>query len=255
MTGSAPGPMLPAGFGLAAFDEIDSTMDEARRRAQAGEAGPLWIWARRQSAGRGRRGRAWRSGEGNLLCTLLLRPDCEPGEGARLSFLTAVALGEALESFAGPGLLSFKWPNDVLLRGRKVSGILLESESGPDNQLAWLSIGIGVNLAEHPTDSEFPATSFPAEGFAAPEPGAALERLAASMAAWLTRWREGGFAPVREAWLARAARLGEPIRVRLANETLDGTFSALDDQGCLVLTGAGGARRISAGDVFLPQTA
>ena len=255
MNGPAPGLDLPAGFGLIAFDEIDSTMNEARRRAEAGEAGPLWIQARRQSAGRGRRGRVWRSGEGNLLCTLLLRPGCAPGEGARLSFLAAVALIEALDPFADPAALTLKWPNDVLLRGRKLAGILLESESAPDGGLAWLSIGIGVNLAEHPTETEYPATSLPAEGFNTADPGAVLERLAFRMAVWLDTWRGSGFAPVRAAWLARAHRMGEAVRVRLASECLEGSFAGLDDQGCLMLNAATGLRRISAGDVFLPRTA
>jgi BirA family biotin operon repressor/biotin-[acetyl-CoA-carboxylase] ligase len=243
---------MPPGYALAAFDTLDSTMDEARRRAAAGVQGPLWIWTRRQIAGRGRRGRVWRSGEGNLLCTLLLRPGRSAAESALLSFVSAVALGDALAPFCPSVPISLKWPNDLLLNGRKVAGILLESESAPDGGLSWLAIGMGVNLAEHPDDAEIPATSLAGQGLAVPVPAAMLSAVARHMAAWLGRWRAEGFAPVREAWLARAARLGERIRVRIGVEAFEGVFEGLDDDGCLVLDCADGRRRISAGDVFLP---
>jgi BirA family biotin operon repressor/biotin-[acetyl-CoA-carboxylase] ligase len=248
----APDPIMPPGYALVAFDSLDSTMDEARRRAAAGVPSPLWIWTRRQTAGRGRRGRVWRSGEGNLLCTLLLRPGRSAAEGALLSFVSAVALGDALTPFC-PGVpLSLKWPNDLLLGGRKVAGILLESESMPEGDLSWLAIGIGVNLAEHPDDAEIPATSLAGQGLLPPAPAAMLSAVARHMAAWLGRWRAEGFAPVREAWLSRAARLGERIRVRIGTEALEGVFHGLDAEGCLMLDCADGRRRISAGDVFLP---
>lgn len=249
--GAPGGPDLPAGYALAAFESLDSTMSEARRRTAAGEPGPLWIWARRQSAGRGRRGRTWRSGEGNLLCTLLLRPERSANDCARLSFLTAVALAEALAPRCAGVPIALKWPNDVLLGGRKAAGILLESESTAEGRLAWLAIGIGVNLAEHPDDAETPATSLAALGLDVPTPAAMLTALASRMAAWLDRWRGEGFAPVRDAWLARAARLGETIRARVAGGTYEGIFAGLDAEGCLMLNCADGPRRISAGDVFL----
>lgn len=255
MTVSGCGPALPAGYGLAAFDELDSTMNEARRRAIAGEHGLLWIQARRQSAGRGRRGRVWRSGEGNLLCSLLLRPECAPAEAARLSFVAAVSLADALAPFVSGLPLSLKWPNDALLDGRKVAGILLESESAPDGGIAWLAIGIGVNLAEHPDDPAIIATSLAAEGLAVPTPERMLEALAGAMAHWLSVWRVEGFAPVRQAWLARAARLGERVGVQAGAEQLSGVFTTLDDEGCLVLNCSDGVRRVSAGDVFFPALA
>jgi BirA family biotin operon repressor/biotin-[acetyl-CoA-carboxylase] ligase len=248
----ASDPIMPPGYALAAFDTLDSTMDEARRRAADGTPAPLWIWTRRQTAGRGRRGRVWRSGEGNLLCTLLLRPGRGAAEGALLSFVSAVALLDALTPFCAAVPISLKWPNDVLLNGRKVAGILLESESTPDGGLSWLAIGIGVNLAEHPDDAEIPATSLAGQGLAVPTPAAMLSAVAGHMAAWLGRWRAEGFAPVRAAWLARAARLGERIRVRIGAESLEGVFDGLDAEGCLMLDCADGRRRISAGDVFLP---
>ena len=142
---------LPWGYDLIHFEEIDSTMDEARRQAAKGVSGPLWIMADRQTKGRGRRSRTWESGAGNLLCTLLINPGIAAAEAAKLSFLTALCVGETLDHFLGAAhRVRLKWPNDVLLDGRKAAGILLESVSGGGGMTEWLAIGIGINLARHP---------------------------------------------------------------------------------------------------------
>lgn len=248
---------LPPGYGLLSFDTIDSTMDEARRQAAQGVAGPLWIIAARQTRGRGRRSRTWESGTGNLLCTLLINPGVAAAEAAKLSFLTALCVGETLDHFLGvTNRITLKWPNDVLLDGRKTAGILLESVSGSSGAMQWLAIGIGINLAQHPETppGAWPATSLRAAGVEPPAPHAVLEVLAARFEVWLARWRQEGFAPVKAAWLARAARVGEAIEVRLDKETLPGIFTALDESGALVLTLADKTvRLISAGDVFFPD--
>jgi BirA family biotin operon repressor/biotin-[acetyl-CoA-carboxylase] ligase len=246
---------MPQGYEIAVFDSIDSTMDEARRRAVQGVCAPLWIVAANQTKGRGRRSRAWESGTGNLLCTLLLNPGVSAPEAAKLSFLAALCVGETLDHFLGSSLrIRYKWPNDVLLDGRKAAGILLEAVTGSGGGISWLSIGIGINLAQYPQDAAWPATSLAAAGVEAPDPHAALEVLAARFADWLSRWRNEGFSPVKAAWLARAARMGEAIEVRLDKETLPGIFTALDESGALVLTLADGTvRLISAGDVFFPE--
>lgn len=255
---------LPWGYDLIHFEEIDSTMDEARRQAAKGVSGPLWIMADRQTKGRGRRSRTWESGAGNLLCTLLINPGIAAAEAAKLSFLTALCVGETLDHFLGAAhRVRLKWPNDVLLDGRKAAGILLESVSGGGGMTEWLAIGIGINLARHPEPApaspdaapSWPAISLRAAGVEPPPaPETALEVLAARFDAWLALWRQQGFAPVRPAWLARAARFGETIEVRLDKETLPGIFTALDESGALVLTLADGTvRMISAGDVFFPE--
>src|SRR5262249_47981168 len=140
-------PVLPAGYELASFDDIDSTNEEARRRAGAGARGPLWIWAQRQTAGRGRRGRAWESPLGNLSCTLLFAPHATAAAAARLSFVASLAVRDLVAELLPDAEVKVKWPNDVLLDGRKTSGILLESagETG-SGDLPWLAVGIGVNL-------------------------------------------------------------------------------------------------------------
>lgn len=246
-------PRMPQGYEVAVFDTIDSTMDEARRRAAQGVPAPLWIVAASQTKGRGRRSRAWQSGAGNLLCTLLLNPGVGVSEAAKLSFLAALCVGETLDHFLGNSLrIRYKWPNDVLLDGRKAAGILLESDN--DRAGVWLSIGIGINLAHYPEVSLYPATSLAAAGVVPPSPHVALEFLAARFDEWLSRWGKQGFAPVKAAWLARAARMGEQIEVRLDKETIPGIFTALDESGALVLTLEDNTvRLISAGDVFFPE--
>jgi BirA family transcriptional regulator, biotin operon repressor / biotin---[acetyl-CoA-carboxylase] ligase len=236
---------LPAFFALHHFTEIDSTNDEARRRAAAGAPPGLVIWADRQSAGRGRQGRAWQSPSGNLYCSILLRPDKPAVEVAQLSFAAALAVCEALP---GVRALRCKWPNDVLIGDKKVAGILLESEAAGGN-VAALIIGFGINLGSHPEGTETPATSLAAVGIRT-TPGAVLGDLCRHFLAWYETWRDQGFAPLRQAWLGRAHGLGSEIRVRCgAFETL-GRFVDLDASGALVLETSGGRRHISAGDVF-----
>jgi BirA family biotin operon repressor/biotin-[acetyl-CoA-carboxylase] ligase len=244
-------PRVPAGYAVASFDEIDSTNEEARRRAAAGERGPLWIWAKRQTAGRGRRGREWSSPEGNLAATLLIAPGVSAPEAARLSFVAALAVHDLAAAYAPRAAVRVKWPNDVLVDGKKVAGILLESSGheGVDT-LPWLAIGIGVNLAHAPAETAYPATFLGAHG-SAPSPAEALAALAD---AWETRfrvWRVSGFAAIREAWLAVAAGLGQPIEVRLAAESLHGRFETLMQDGALSLLLSNGSRRaVTAGEVF-----
>ncbi|HEY3912645.1 MAG TPA: biotin--[acetyl-CoA-carboxylase] ligase [Stellaceae bacterium] len=250
-------PVLPPSYHLVCCDAIGSTNDEAKRLARAGAPERTVVWALEQTAGRGRRGRRWASPRGNLYASLVLRPDCSPESAARLGFAAALAIGDALASLV-PGLagLACKWPNDVLLGGRKIAGILLESEIGPASTVgngetvAFVVVGIGINLAAAPADAEFPATSLAAEGYPPPEPAAALEPLLRCFDVWERRWREEGFASVRAAWLARAAARGQPIEVRLENRTLRGRFADLDHRGALVLETPDGPRLIAAGDVF-----
>ncbi len=238
----------PAGYRLVELAEVDSTNEEARRRAAQGEPGPLWISAARQTKGKGRRGRVWTAPEGNLSATLLLRPDRPAAECAQLSFVAALAAGDAVARYVPD--VALKWPNDVLVHGRKITGILLESEADPDGSIAWLAIGIGINLKSYPEDTRIPATAIAALG-TAPSPQDALLDLADSFAKWYEAWREAGFAPVREAWLARAHGLGSRIRVRLAREETTGVFRDIDDTGALVLGLPGGVTRtIAAGEVF-----
>lgn len=232
------------------LDETDSTMAEAARRA-AGLARPTWIMARRQTAARGRRGRTWSNPEGNFAATLVLRPDGGPAEAALRSFAAANALFEALSLRVDRTLLSLKWPNDVLLNGGKVAGILLES-AGTGARVDWLAIGFGVNLARAPeaAGTEFRPVSLEGEGGRPTAPEELLSLLASNMATEERLFRDMGFAPIRRNWLRHAARLGETITARTARGETSGVFETVDEDGQLVLRTGAGQVRIPAAEVF-----
>jgi BirA family biotin operon repressor/biotin-[acetyl-CoA-carboxylase] ligase len=239
---------LPTGYRLIAYDSIGSTNDEAKRLAREGAAEGTLLWALEQTAGRGRRGRIWLSPQGNLYASLILRPDCPASRAAQLGFVAALAIGGAL---GAPGV-SFKWPNDVLVNGRKVAGVLLEAEMIGHHRPSFVVVGVGVNLATAPQDTEFPATSLLQEGWGTIPPRVMLEGFVEHFQMWEMRWRMEGFAPVRAAWLAAAASArGEPIRVRLEAASLHGRFLDMDEDGVLLLEAAGERRHVSAGEVFL----
>jgi BirA family transcriptional regulator, biotin operon repressor / biotin---[acetyl-CoA-carboxylase] ligase len=244
-------PRLPVSYRLVPYDTIGSTNDEAKRLAKDGAEEGTLVWALEQTAGRGRHGRAWASPRGNLYASLILRPRCPLDQAAQLGFVGALAVGDTLGSiFERLEGLSYKWPNDVLVDGSKLAGILLESESrlgeGPD----FVVIGVGINLASSPTGTQFPATSCAEQGLGRVSPETALEAFCRHFQAWVRRWREEGFAPVRAAWRASAMSLGEPIRARLEAATLHGRFIDIDQHGALLLEAAGEIRRISAGEIF-----
>jgi len=243
--------MTASGVRIEWLDETDSTNEEARRRFRAGEIGPLWIAAKRQSTGRGRRGRAWADLSGNLYCSGLYSLKCSPGEAAQLSFAAALAASEVCQTVLPGRTVKVKWPNDVLIEGQKVCGILLESADSP-GQIVQLVVGIGINIMAAPDIAERPAVSLVHLG-ADLNAAAAFEQLVERFEYWRSVWAREGFAPIREAWLARAHGVGQRCLVRLDKETLEGVFTGLSEDGSLILELAGGQRRlISAGDVFFP---
>jgi BirA family biotin operon repressor/biotin-[acetyl-CoA-carboxylase] ligase len=211
--------------------------------ARSGASEGLWLRAERQTSGKGRQGRAWDSPAGNLYISTLVR--VRPGEPspATLALVAAVALEEAVSLFGVQSML--KWPNDQLVDGAKLSGILLERVEDA------VIIGFGVNLAHHPVDLDRLATSIAAHA-PAPDPQVFAETLAEIFARWLSRWRDG-IAPVRDRWLARAHPLDTALTARLADgSATEGLFGGLDAQGALILRLADGTTRvIHAGDVFL----
>ena len=237
------------------FDEIDSTNAEARRRAEAGETGPLWIAARRQTAGRGRRGRDWRTGEGNLAATLMASTGLEPAKAAELSLVAALAAGALARVYVAEAAVKFKWPNDVLVGGAKACGILIES--GRAAQGLWLAIGFGVNLASAPEGLDQPVAALAdhliPEEPSPPTPEQALEVLDEALSHWIGVWSgEGGFAQIRLAWLRAALGMGRPCTTRLGDgQAVEGVAQGLDTDGALLLRLASGeVRRITAGDVI-----
>lgn len=226
-------------------------MAEAARRASDIDR-PTWILAKTQTAARGRRGRSWIVPEGNLNATLIFRPEATAAEAAKRSFLAANALFAALAIYVPSEKLSVKWPNDVLLSGGKVAGILLES-SGQGPFVDWLSIGIGVNLAQTPrgvTDAGFAPISLAAVAGSVVDPLDFLSTLADAYATQEAKLARLGFGRIRADWLRNAARLGEVITARTGREDVTGIFDTIDGDGNLVLITGTGPRAISAADVY-----
>jgi BirA family biotin operon repressor/biotin-[acetyl-CoA-carboxylase] ligase len=236
------------------LDTVDSTNAHAFRMAPQ-HAGPCWFLAGEQTAGRGRRARAWASPRGNFHATLLLHPTEPAATVALRSFAAALALRDAFVALIGlPGAFALKWPNDVLLNGGKVAGILLES-AGAGQGVAQLAIGIGVNLIAAPDASQVepgalrPVSLLGETGLRV-TPEAFLNALAPAYAAWEQTFTQHGFAPLRRAWLDHAARLGQPIRARTGTETREGIFEAIDETGALILRQSHGSVAIPAAEVF-----
>lgn len=242
----------PEGYGKRVLAEVDSTNAEAARIA-ADLSGPEWILGLTQTAARGRRGRAWVNPLGNFAGTLVMRPSETPDVVALRSFVAALALYDAFEQLTGTNAgLALKWPNDVLLNGGKVAGILLEGIGGPGGHLA---IGIGINLIAAPEVSQVEAgavapVSLLAETGKRVSPEQMLEALAQAYAEREASFVTYGFAPIRQAWMARAARLGEAVTARMPGREVTGTFEEVDAQGSLVLKTAKGREEIAAADVF-----
>ncbi len=246
-------PHLPPAYWLITLDAVDSTNAEARRLAVLGDEkapdGTL-IWAKEQTAGRGRRGRKWQSPKGNLYCSLILRPEAPAEQAAQLSFVGALAACDALSAISPPGhIVQIKWPNDILLNDEKVGGLLLEAETSGGKTPDWVIMGLGINVAQHPSRVEFPATSLKASGWTVTEVDC-LEAFSRHFMAWANTWLEQGFGAIRKHWLWRCKGIGDKIEVRLAKKTLRGVFKDIDQDGALLLKSGKRELRITAGDVF-----
>ncbi|MEM7732348.1 MAG: biotin--[acetyl-CoA-carboxylase] ligase [Pseudomonadota bacterium] len=244
----------PEGYGRHVLSEVDSTNAQAAR-ILAELAGPTWIMAARQTAARGRRGRAWAMPQGNFAASLVLRLEERAEQVALRSFVTSLALFDALAAVTGRGSsFALKWPNDVLLNGGKLAGILLES-AGIGAGAGHVIIGVGVNLVAAPGAREVeegalrPVSVLSETGVDVGQE-VFLDHLAAHYAHWEHQFVTFGFAPVREAWLLRAARLGEVMTARTGKTDVTGTFETVDERGQLVLKTRQGRQAIPAADVF-----
>jgi BirA family biotin operon repressor/biotin-[acetyl-CoA-carboxylase] ligase len=254
------GPVFPAGVTVFAKGKTASTNEDARALAAGGAPHLSLVWAEEQEGGRGRAGRAWRSPAGNVYWSLLLRPGPGWPDIAQLAHVTALAVHAAVRPHVPAALaVTLKWPNDTLIDGRKVAGVLIEAggvTAGDRGRLGadWIVVGVGVNVAHHPTDDVlYPTTSLAAAGSAA-DRDHVLTDLTAAFVALLDRWAAEGFAELRQEYLARAHGLGERATVRLSADPRDavsGVHEGLDESGRLLLRlGDGAIRAISSGDVF-----
>lgn len=245
-------------YHLLSYDVLDSTNEEAKRLAGGGASHGAVIWAKRQSAGRGRMGREWISAEGNLFVSVLLSPECDLQTCSQLSFVAAVAGAETLAGIVpGDEDISCKWPNDILLAGKKVGGILLESfttldERGKEKQ--WVVVGVGINVDSFPEHVMFPATCVRNAGVEIISAKIVLSRFIYNFIHQYDAWVKGGFKPVQKEWLKRAYRIGHGVEVLMGENKIEGMFDGIDAAGRLLVRGDSGAiQGISAGDVFFKE--
>jgi BirA family biotin operon repressor/biotin-[acetyl-CoA-carboxylase] ligase len=239
----SPPPVLPDGWTLVSLDTVGSTNDEASRLADAGAPEGTVVWSREQTGGRGRRGRRWASPVGNLYTSTILRPACPAAQAAELGFVAALAVADMVPEGRQTRV---KWPNDVLVDGGKIAGILLESAVGETGRVLHVVAGIGVNVGFAP---RLPDMRYPGAALGGTVE-AALEKLVNALARRLADWRRDGFAAVRAAWLAKAGPLGAEVDVRLGDELVRGRFAGLDVEGALLLETAEGPRRIVSGELL-----
>jgi BirA family biotin operon repressor/biotin-[acetyl-CoA-carboxylase] ligase len=256
---------ISAGYRLAAFDQVGSTNTEAMARVREGDRGSIWLVTTEQTAGKGRRQRAWIAPRGNLASSVLEVIDVAPATAATLGFAAGLSIASALEQMsieanmrrAGSDPLKFllKWPNDVLVEKQKLVGISLEAEAITGNRLA-IVVGIGTNVVAAPEGTPTPAVSLAALGVHV----SAEELFAALSDAWVEFrgiWDNGrGFGEIRRLWLERAAGLGEPVAIQTGNASVKGTFDTIDETGCLIVRTVDGKHLpIAAGEVYFGSAA
>ena len=236
------------------LDEVDSTNTYARDLAMSGE-GPLWVMVHDQTFPRGRRGRAWSFQKGNFAASFLCWPERPVDQLAQMSFVTALALAEVVGQLTDE-TVTLKWPNDLLVSGRKLSGILLETVQSANR--TGLIIGIGVNLKFAPSAHEIEPDAVPAIALSEvartlPTPEQFLDLIASSLSHWQEIWLKKGFEPIREAWLTRAIGLGEFIVARLPNDEHKGIFEDIDVHGSLMLRTSDRVMVLPAAHVYFPN--
>ena len=270
MTGFRLAPTAESeGYRLEAHDVVGSTNVLALDHARAGDPGKLWIVSKKQESGRGRRGRAWATPEGNLAATLLLVAGRDLKQAATLGFVAGLSLADALDAAVpsarvaigidgaqrGRDRFELKWPNDVLASGAKLAGILLESTQLASGLFA-VAVGIGVNVVAYPDDLPYPATSLKALG-AACDAETLFLALSDAWGANARLWNEGrGLAAIRDRWLQRAAGLGSEVAVRIDGSVVRGTFETIDEDCRFVIRDRNGNRQtIAAGDVHFGAVA
>ncbi|MDX1975455.1 MAG: biotin--[acetyl-CoA-carboxylase] ligase [Rickettsiales bacterium] len=242
-------------YHLLSFDSLDSTNEEAKRLAKAGGSHGAVIWAKEQTAGKGRLGRQWISSNGNLFVSVLLQPEKPLQQCAELSFVAALAVIEALAPLLPKDqVLTCKWPNDILLNDRKLGGILLESFRAGDAHCSWAVVGVGVNVDSFPAKTEFPASCLKDAGVELVSAKIILSRFIHHFIESYNLWNQKGFAPIRKSWLQHAWRMGKTVVAKLPDGTIEGIAEEMDAHGSLVLKLPNGRKQhILAADIFPPD--
>lgn len=237
----------PAGWRLRVHESLGSTTDPLLRLAAAGEPEGIAILALRQTAGRGRDGRAWDSPAGNLYLSTLLRPGGQARDLGQWALLSAVALHDALAGFLPPGArLTAKWPNDLLLDGAKIAGILTDSATDAAGRIDWIIFGMGANLAQAPQVPDRATACLARDGHAAPDPRVVAAALLAAIDRWRAVAAEQGFGAIRDAWMARGPARGQKLTMR---DGRSGAYAGLAEDGSLLLAGEGRVMALSTGEI------
>jgi BirA family biotin operon repressor/biotin-[acetyl-CoA-carboxylase] ligase len=246
-----------SGFNVLRLESVDSTNTHARQLGERGAIDGTLVVAAEQTGGRGRHGRHWHSPRGNFYGSLLLRPEMKLADAASLSLVIGLSALVAIEAVAGQGLdIVVKWPNDLLLGGRKLAGILLEGASTADGSCAWLVAGLGVNLASHPGNPVYPSAALADVGIQGVTPDIFLTSYLAALSRNLPLWRAEGFAPFRQAWLARAAGLGRPVSLRVGDVAHHGLLADLGMDGSILIESPAGCLEcFTAGELFFTAQA
>ena len=245
-------PTVPAGWSGRAFDSVASTSVVARELAEDACVDRMVVLARQQTGGRGRISRSWASPPGNLYSSVILRPPVPAARAAELTFIAALAVHDALSAQSSRLTPTLKWPNDVLVNQRKIAGILLECDTVADGRLAWVCMGVGINVVSHPANTASMATDL-TEALGAPgDLQAVLTAYLTGLDHWCGTWLADGFTAVRAAWLDRAHPPGTVVHVRTGETPFTGRFETIDEHGTLVVVLDDGTQRlVAAGDVMI----
>jgi len=243
-------------YHLLTYQQLDSTNDEARRLAEGGGAHGAFIWALNQVDGRGRRGNDWVSQKGNLFVSALLQPQCDLNILPQLSFVAAAAAHASVAPVLPASDLKLKWPNDLMLSGEKLAGLLLESFETKDEETGetkrWAVVGLGMNIENAPANLEKPATCLRHAGVELISAKIVLSRFIHHFVEWYELWQDDGFAPIKKYWMNYALHKEEPMEILTGDEFYTGTFDGLDDSGNLLLKEKDGTiKTITAGEVLL----
>ena len=240
-------PKVPQGCQLFAHKSIGSTSEEAKRLAEEGVAARAVVWAGEQTSGRGRHGRQWTSPPGNLYHSIIFRPDCPVAEASQLGFVVGVAMARAIRALSDIPVV-LKWPNDLLVEGKKVAGILLDSSDDGAGGVEWVIAGIGVNIENHPEDLP-DATNLRGYGasFSVED---LIEAFLPKLFDLLDEWQRDGFAPIRYQWNELTLEYGSLINVKLPDRAVSGSFEGIDASGNLIVRHEGRLIYVAAGDVF-----
>ena len=246
-------PQLPPHYDLIRLVHVDSVVQEAARRARDGAEEGTLVWATDQGDARTHRGHRWYSPPGNLYCSLVLRPDFSNARCGQLAYVAALSAGSALAEHLSPMTgLRYVWPTGLYINELRAGQIILAA-SGPDSDpYEWLTLGVMINIAQHPPNPE-PEEFVSVHASGAPDVTVVdvLEDFARYFLHWINRWAEEGFEPIRRQWQIRADGVGEDVEVHTGEQSLRGTFVEVDEQGRLVMQTSGQADcRISVNEYF-----